>query len=142
MRAFTLVLALLSFSVFGSEVADFELPIHNSTKQWHLRDYLGKKIIVLNFWASWCTSCIEELPELHALQQKYGKDAVFIGINAGERKKLIKKFLRKYDFQYTILEDKDKSIAARFHVDSLPQTIVIGKNRKVSFRGNRPPSQL
>lgn len=140
MKSLFLVL-FLSFNVLGSEVKEFKLQTYKDNKEFNLSDHLGKKIIVLNFWASWCTSCIQELPELHALKEKNPK-AIFIGINSGERTKLIKKFLRRHKFNYEILVDKEKKVAAMYGIESLPRTIVISKDKKISFSGNRPPKGL
>jgi thiol-disulfide isomerase/thioredoxin len=107
-----------------------------------LQDHVGKKIIVLNFFASWCTSCIQELPLLHSLQEKYKDDAHFIAINVGERPGIIAKFLKKHPFRYTILEDQDKRVTKQFGVEALPKTIVINKKGAISFRGDRPPTTL
>ena len=132
---------LLSFNVYSAEVKDFSLLQYVDGKEFKLSEHLGKKTIVLNFWASWCTSCIQELPELHALKAKYPK-AIFIGINSGEKKKLIKKFLRRYKFNYDILMDRKKTVAASYGIESLPRTIVISKDKKISFSGDRPPKEL
>lgn len=138
----TLILTLLmSFNIFAADVKDFSLPAYVDGKEFKLSEHLGKRTIILNFWASWCTSCIQELPELHALKEKYPK-AMFIGINSGERKKLVKKFLRRYKFNYDILVDKKKKVAALYGIESLPRTIVISKDKKISFSGNRPPKSF
>ena len=90
------IFTFASFSIAaGEKVRPFELPYYEKNEVFKLSDHMGKKQIVLNFWASWCTSCIEELPLLKALKQKYPQ-ALFIAINSGERKKLVKKFLKKY----------------------------------------------
>ncbi|MBT3980612.1 MAG: TlpA family protein disulfide reductase [Bacteriovoracaceae bacterium] len=108
-----------------------------------LSQYRGKKIIVYNFWASWCTSCIGELPQLVELQKKYAnKDIVFFGINAGERKKDIKRFNRRHKFPYTILLDPDKSFSKSLEIFNLPRTLVIGKDGSMVFSGNRPPAEI
>jgi thiol-disulfide isomerase/thioredoxin len=132
---------LYSFSAFTASVKDFKLKAYTDKKEFSLSEHLGKKTILLNFWASWCTSCIQELPELHALKKKY-PDALFVGINSGESEKFVKKFLRRYKFNYKILMDKTKSVAKSYGIDTLPRTIVITKDKKISFIGDRPPKKL
>jgi len=132
---------LFSFHIQAKEVQLFSLPYYKKEGQFKLNEYLGKKTIVLNFWATWCTSCIEELPLLHDLKKK-NPDAIFIAINSGERKKLVKKFLKRYRFDYTIVLDPDKAVAQKYGIDSLPKTIVISKRGKITFTGNRPPKSL
>lgn len=141
MKKLFILFFLFSLSAFSTELKEFKLKTYKDKKEFNLKDHLGKQIIVLNFWASWCTSCITELPELHALKKKYPK-ALFIGINSGESEKFVKKFLRRYKFNYKILMDKTKSVAKSYGIDTLPRTIVIDINKKISFMGNRPPAKL
>lgn len=99
--------------------------------------------ILINFWASWCTGCIQELAELLALKEKYKDQKVlFIAINAGESKKKIKKFIKKYKFSYLVLLDKDRVLSKGLGVNNLPKTIVVNKKREILFTGNRPPKEI
>ena len=92
----------------------------------------GHKKVLINFWASWCTACIQELAELEDLKKANEKNGVlFVAINAGEKKKKIKRFLRKYKFSYLILEDKDRVLSKSLNVTDLPKTIVIDNKMKV-----------
>ena len=141
MKKFLSLFLLFSLSCFSGEVKDFKLLTYKDKKEFNLADHLGKQVIVLNFWASWCTSCITELPELHALKAKYPK-ALFIGVNSGESEKFVKKFLRRYKFNYKILMDQTKSVAKSYGIDTLPRTIVIDLKKKISYKGDRPPLKL
>jgi thiol-disulfide isomerase/thioredoxin len=134
---------IFTFSALG-KAPDFSLPVYKSDKTYQLEKSLKSgKTVVLNFWATWCTACIEELPLLRDLQKKYmDKNVEFIAINAGERKKLIKKFLKRYDFPYKIVLDQGRKIAKKFKVENLPQTFVISKEGKILFHGNRPPKTI
>ncbi len=138
---YILVSLFISFNLFGAEVKDFSLPKYSDGKTFKLSEYLGKKTIVLNFWATWCTSCIQELPELHALKAKYPK-ALFVGVNSGEKKKLIKKFLKRHKFDFEHLVDPEMKVADLYGVSAIPVTIVIDKNKKIVFSGARPPKKL
>lgn len=93
-------------------------------------------------WATWCTSCIGEISELNKLKKEsQGKGYEYYAINAGDTKKKIIKFLKKYPFDYTVLLDKDKKYSKSIGIDSLPHTLIIYKN-KIIYSGNRPPSIL
>ena len=131
----------LSLNLYSAEVKDFSLKTYKENKEFKLSDHLGKKTIVLNFWASWCTSCIQELPELHELKKKHPK-ALFIGINSGEKPKHVKKFLKRYKFNYKILMDHEMKVAGLYEIDAIPVTIVISKDKKITFNGERPPKSL
>lgn len=101
----------------------------------------GKKV-VLNFWASWCTSCIGEIPELESLKKKYNENVLFYAINAGEKKSLIDRFLKKTGFSYTVLIDEDRKYSKLVGVDSLPITIVLDSELNIIYRGTRPPKEI
>jgi peroxiredoxin len=111
-------------------------------KTFKLAEVLGKKTVVLNFWAAWCESCKEELPQLADFQKLGKPDVVFLGINAGESAAKAKKFQERYHYPYMVLLDTDKSAAKLYGVTGVPQTIVIGKKGMVLFRGSRPPKEF
>ena len=144
MKNFYLIaLLLLSITAHAQKITDFSLPIHSTGEVFELKQHLGKKNIIINFFASWCTACIAELDELHDLQKKYSSNQyLFIAINAGERKKIIKKFLRKHPFNYLILEDKNRTLSKQLNISSLPQTLVVDKKGEIIFSSSRPPKQL
>jgi len=107
-----------------------------------LHDYAGKTV-VLNFWASWCDSCEEEMPLLLKLKEQYtGQDVVFLGINAGDSDRAAQRFVEKMKYSYQILLDHDKSVSKQFQVLGLPQTLVISKDGKIVYRESRPPSKI
>ena len=132
---------LISSNLAAKELKSFDLPFFKGQKSLSLNSAVSNQKVVLNFWASWCTACIKELPELEALKKKYPK-VLFVGINAEKSKKKIKRFLKRYKFSYSIVEDRNRVYSKSVGVVELPQTIVLGKNRKILFRGNRPPKEL
>lgn len=145
MKKSILILTLFfNFTIFANEVSDFTVPIYKTQEKFTLSEKIKDyDKIVLNFWASWCLPCKEEIPELEALKSRYQKDKVlFIAINAGEKAKKIKKFIKKTKFSYLILEDKNRLVSKSLGVTSLPQTFVIDKKRKILFKGNRPPKDI
>lgn len=124
-------------------VDDFTLPgLDQSSTSLH--DYLGHKTIVINFWASWCDSCEEEMPQLLNLQKKYSAspDVVFIGIDVGDSPRAAQKFVSKMGYTYRILLDGDKSITKKFGIVGVPQTLVISPAGKIVYQGSRPPADL
>jgi len=138
----SLTLTLINLGgVYAKTLKDFTLPIYKTKDTFVLSQAVKKNKIVINFWASWCTACIQELAELEALKIKY-PDASYIAINAGEKSNKIKRFLKKYKFSYLILLDKKKKTSKSLEVFSLPQTIVVDKNRAILYRGNRPPKKI
>ncbi len=120
-------------------VENFSLPQLDG-KQFKLEENLGRGYVVLNFWARWCTSCEEEVPELAALKKLPGTDKVlFVGVNVGDNAEKASKFVKKTKYPYLVVLDKDKAVAKKYGVLGLPVTIIISKDKKIVFRGSRPP---
>ena len=117
----------------GKNISEIKLKYWNKDVEFNLIDELKNKKVLINFWASWCTSCINELQELEALKVKYNKNYTFVAINAGEKKNKIKKFINKFNFSYEILSDPNRSYSKDLGVESLPRTIVLDKGGKIIF---------
>jgi peroxiredoxin len=96
----------------GELASDFELR-DNKGNKFHISDLQGK-VVIMNFWASWCKPCIEKFPEIRKLYDKYDKDSFkFIGINTDSpsRFKEAKEIIKKFDFAWpqVMLGDPDYS---------------------------------
>jgi len=103
---------------------------------------LNGKPIVLNFWASWCQPCKEELSLLENAwkqMQAQNKNIVFLGIDFQESNSDASSFLQQHGITYLAGLDTDGSIANKYGVSSLPQTIFIDRNGTVS---SREPQEL
>lgn len=142
MKRLVILLFLLSLNAYAEKLPDFNLPVYNSDSKFQLSENLKGKKILINFWATWCTSCIHEIPLLESLKEKYGKDVVFVAVNAGEKSNLIDRFLKKYKFSFTLLKDEDRSFSKSIGVDSLPVTIVLDKDRNIIYRDVVPPKEI
>lgn len=89
---------------------------------------LKGKLIILNFWATWCTYCITETPDLVELARKYkGKSVQFLGINATHLDQLeaIQSFANEYAISYPVLLDQTGDVHKSFQVQSFPTTFII-----------------
>lgn len=142
MRKYILLFCLLSISAHAEKMPDFSLPTHPQNEKFHLLEKLKGKKVLINFWASWCTSCIHEIPELEALKAKFGNDVTFVAVNAGEKSNLIDRFVRKNKFSFILLKDENRFFSKSVGVDSLPVTIVVDKDLNITYRGNVPPKEL
>ena len=91
------------------------------------------KVVILNFWATWCKPCIVEMPSLNALQQKYqGKLAIIPIISEKEDVSKVRSFLRRYklrDLEYYI--DSNSFTAQSYQVTGIPTSFVFDKNGKL-----------
>ena len=102
-------------------------------KEHKLSDYKGK-VVVINFWATWCDPCREEMPSMQRLQEKLaGKPFVILAVDYGEGPPRIWEFLKKVPVKFTVLLDRDISAAAAWKVKVLPTTLVLDAEHKVRF---------
>lgn len=105
---------------------DFSLPSLDSGTI-RLADSRGKTV-VLNFWASWCVPCTEEMPEVESFYRAHtGGDIVVIGINVGESADTARAFVQKEGVTFPIALDEDSAVATSYGMRGLPMTIVIDK---------------
>ncbi len=91
-----------------------------------LADLKGKAV-VLDLWATWCPPCVESLPKLAELAEQYDDDQVAVyGLNVGETPEAVKAFVEVNEIELPVLLDPDDSVSEKYHVASIPQTVVIG----------------
>jgi peroxiredoxin len=114
---------------------DFTLQDEHA-KIYSLKDYRGK-VIMLNFWATWCPPCRREMPSMERLHQKLkGKDFVVLALNQMEDGDQVFAFTGDIgvDLTFPILFDKDSSVSRAYGVRGLPTTYVIDKKGNIRFR--------
>ncbi len=105
-----------------------------------LESYRGK-VVMLNFWATWCAPCVEELPTMRALKESLSdKPFEILAVNMGETKEAIKQFIEKIgiEFNFPLLLDPTTSVATDYSVSGLPATLLIDKQGQFSFGGVGP----
>jgi len=92
--------------------------------------HFGGRVLVLNFWASWCAPCVEETPSLSRLAQQYAdKGVVVLGISVDQKEASYRAFLRKY--QPAFLTARERNLHAEFGTFMYPETYIIGADGKV-----------
>ena len=89
---------------------------------------LSGKIVLLDFWATWCTPCVVVMPILEDLQKEFPENLVVLGINFQESKEAILAFLEDKDLSVKSLMDPEALIARDYQVDALPTQILIDKD--------------
>jgi thiol-disulfide isomerase/thioredoxin len=98
-----------------------------------LEDYKGK-VVVLNFWATWCEPCREEMPSLQRLADKFaGRAFAVLAVDMGEGEPRVRAFLEKMPVRFTVLLDRDSAGSRTWKVRVLPTTLVIDPEQRVRY---------
>lgn len=96
------------------------------------RSDFGGKILALNFWASWCPPCVEELPSMNQFAQEYANQGVVvIGISIDKNENLYKRFLTQRNVVFDTARDPEAGISASYGTFVIPETYIIGRDGKV-----------
>ncbi len=140
-------------------IAQVKIPIHkgldNKLEKYHgkvqplpiaLPDSQGKRYIrtaykgqvtVINFWATWCPPCVEEIPSLNRLKQKMeGYRFELISINYAEDTQTIRDFMKKVNVEFPVLLDKQGDFARQWNIVAYPSTFVIGPQGSIVYGVN------
>jgi len=109
----------------GKYAPDFDLKLLDG-RTFRLADAVGNKIVALNFFATWCRPCREEIPELsrYALTHR-DEPFILLGINVDEEEAYVTDFVRKYEIAFPVGIDVGGHIRKKYGVDSLPTTVLI-----------------
>ena len=98
-----------------------------------LSDYRGK-VVLINFWATWCEPCRDEMPSIQGLRQKLeGKPFVVLAVNLDEPESRIRKFLSQMKLDFTILLDPERKAAKAWDARILPASFVAGPDGRIRY---------
>ena len=112
---------------------DFDLKDPEGRPQ-RLADYRGKPVI-LNFWATWCPPCREEMPSMQRAYEKLAAEGIaVVAINVGEDAQTIAQFLEEEPVDVALPMDTDSKVAQRYHMKGLPTTYVIDPDGRLAYR--------
>jgi len=155
-RSFVLIFILLvphSFAEGGVDPlflkAGIQTVNHKKAPDFCLEELSGKKVelkhfkgqvVFLNFWATWCGPCKEEMPSMEALYQRFKeKGFVFLAISVDyEEKKKVKEFIDKHRYTFPVLIDSKGLTLDLYGVKGIPTTILIDKKRRMVGRAIGP----
>ncbi len=99
-----------------------------------LQDYAGKPLIV-NFWATWCPPCREEMPSMQRAREQLAPDGIeLLAINVGEDLDRVFLFLADYPVEFPILFDQDSAVLEHWPVKGLPTTFVLDGQGRIVYR--------
>jgi peroxiredoxin len=105
-----------------------------------LAQYKGQ-VVMLNFWASWCGPCRQEMPLLENIYKKYNKMGfTLIGVNVEPDSKAADEWLKQTPVSFPVLYDKESKVSAMYDVAGMPSTVIIDRkgNVRMLHRGYKP----
>ena len=118
----------------GMYAPDFTVPLYGENGgEFTLSEYRGKTVVV-NFWATWCGPCCEELPYFDELYKNYDDDIAVIAVHSDLVTDDVEGYLALYDYEMPFALDTDGSVIAAFGGSTmLPQTVIIDENGMVTY---------
>jgi len=136
--AMTLAVAALGMCLSAQAVGvdgqapDFTLESLDGTNL-RLQERRGE-VVLINFWASWCGPCRQEMPILDRLHQRY-QDAGFsvLGVNVEGKRKPAEKIAKKSGVTFPVLIDAGQKVSKTYELEAMPTTVVVDRNGKVRY---------
>ena len=83
------------------------------------------KVVLLNFWATWCGPCVREMPAFEMLMEEYGEDLAILAVNCMEDTGIVDAFLAENGYTFPVAYDPDGSIVMKYPTQGIPYTLVI-----------------
>jgi peroxiredoxin/outer membrane lipoprotein-sorting protein len=122
----------------GTEAPDFTLK-NVDGQAVDLKSYRGK-VVLVDFWATWCPPCQEEMPHLEQMHRELReKGLVVLGLDVGESAETVRDFAREHHYTFTLLLGAEPEIAARYHVDGYPTVFLVDRAGKIAGRYSGVP---
>ena len=111
----------------GNPAPPFEL-LDLERKPHRLADLKGK-VVVLNFWATWCPPCVEEMPSLQRLEDVLGPEGLAVAaVSVDERYADIAPFVARHQLRFLVLHDLGKRVSRRYEVFQFPETWIVARD--------------
>ena len=118
--------------LIGKPAPDFELATADGGK-FKLSDQKGQSVVILDFWATWCGPCVQAMPVIDGVAQAYEEKGVkLVAVNLRESLDEVKAFMEKHKLALAVAMDSDGSTAMRYKANSIPQTVIVGKDGVVA----------
>jgi peroxiredoxin len=96
------------------------------------RDDFGGKVLVLNFWATWCPPCVAEMPSLNEFHRQLQPDGVVVlAVSVDKNERAMREFVERYGLQFAIARDADAEMPAAFGTFRYPETYIIDSRGRV-----------
>lgn len=123
---------LASAENVGTEAPDFTLK-SNSGENLRLAEQRGD-VVLLNFWASWCGPCRQEMPHLNELKDRYEPLGLKVyGVNVDESSSEAQRAIKSLKIAFPVLFDNSNTVAKLFDIDAMPTTVIIDKHGNMRY---------
>lgn len=124
---------------FGLPEAQKKVTVGGTPLAFSLPDLQGKKhdlpksgVILLNFWATWCPPCRQEMPSMVELSRKYADQGLkVVAVSVDRDADALKGFVKEYQLPFLVLHDVDSAVSQRYGVYKYPETFLIDREGKV-----------
>jgi len=131
--AFFLAASTTSAADKGIKVGDAFPDLAGFQLEGRLPDSLKGKVVIVDFWASWCGPCKDSFPVMEELQAKYGKKGlVVLAVNLDDDRAIMEDFLKKHPVTFNVVRDASKKLVARASIKSMPTSFVLAPDGRVA----------
>jgi peroxiredoxin len=132
LAAATLASPLATGAIAQGSAPDFTLRTMNGPNL-RLAEQRGR-VVMVNFWATWCGPCRQEMPQLDRLYQKYKSSGfVLLGVNVDEDARKAADVAVKLGVTFPVLLDTDKAVSKLYDLSTMPSTVIIDRDGKVRY---------
>ena len=123
----------VSTAIVGLEAPDFTL-LDISGRAVHLHDLRGK-VVIVDFWATWCPPCRALMPHLQRMHQELSNEGlVILGLDIGEDADDVTHFMNSGSYTFPVLFGAEPDVSAKYYVEGYPTTFVIDREGRIAFR--------
>jgi thiol-disulfide isomerase/thioredoxin len=127
----------IALKPFKGNNKPYAIQLQDAQGELFQKNHYAGQVTLVNFWASWCPPCVEEIPSLNRLQKELANESFeLISINYAEDKATINEFLKKVKVEFPVLLDIDGQYSKNWKVTTYPSTFVINKDGEIQYGVN------